>query len=115
MSDIKDILMNNGGKLPEEMLLAYLEGTLPVEQQHEVEQWLSEEGMESDAIDGLKEITPGETKYTVSQLNHQLSKQLKGKKHTRKQIKDNPWSWVAIALILLLIALAYVILRLTIK
>ena len=62
MSELDDILKNgNKGKLPEEMLMAYLEGRLNPEQQREVEAWLAAEGMESDGVDGLKELPAAET------------------------------------------------------
>jgi len=115
MDDIKNILAHNDGKLPEDMLLAYLEGALPAEQQHEVEQWLGEEGMESDAIEGLKTISPHDAKHAVSRLNHRLRKQLAGRKSRRKYIKETPLSWLAIVIILLLVALGYIIVRMAVK
>jgi anti-sigma factor RsiW len=114
MDNIKDILANNEGKLPEEMLLAYLEGKLPPEQQYEVEQWLSEEGMESDAVDGLQQLPHNDTRRTVDRLNHRL-KDLTDKKRKRRYIKENPWAWLAITVILLLVVLAYLVIRMAVK
>ena len=115
MTDFKDILSNNKGKLPEEKLLAYLEGRLSPGEQHEVEQWLAEEGMESDALEGLKNLQPTETKDAVSHINNRLIKALLDKRHKRRrQIVNNPWSWLAIFIILVLIVLAYMIIRMSI-
>jgi len=118
MSDINDILSfdeaanDKSKKLSEDKLQAYLEGRLSAEEQHELELWLSEEGMESDALEGLKQIKPEETKQSVGKINHQLRKHLTGKKRKRKEpIKENKWAWVAVLLILLLIVLAFVVLK----
>jgi anti-sigma factor RsiW len=119
MSDLDNISSfdeEKQGKLSEEKLQAYLEGRLSPEEQHEVELWLAEEGMESDAMEGLKEMPPGETKQTVSRLNHNLRKQLTGKQRRRKEpIKNNQWSWMAIGVVLLLAILAYLVLHFMVK
>lgn len=115
MSDLKDILQDGMGKLPEDKLLAYLEGRLSPEEQHEVEQWLGDEGMESDAVEGLKNMQPAETRDTIDRINHALRKQLMPKKRKRRQIKDNPWAVQAVVIILLLIILAYIVIRIATK
>ncbi|HXS35187.1 MAG TPA: hypothetical protein VN721_00690 [Flavipsychrobacter sp.] len=117
MSEVKDIFPPGGGqgKLPEDKLMAYLEGKLSLEEQHEVEQWLADEGMESDAMDGLKQIEPGQAKMAVDKINHQLRKHLTSKKRARRQIKDNKWALVAIVVILLLIVVVYVVIKMSLK
>ena len=116
MSEPNNILPfgpNNGGKdkLSEERLLAYLEGTLSPTEQHEVEMWLAEEGMESDAIEGLQALKPEETKHTINKLKHQLHKTVKGKKHNRRPLNMNLTIWIAIVVILLLTVVAYIVIR----
>lgn len=116
MSELNDILSDNHGKLPEEKLIAYLEGRLSPEEQHEVEAWLAEEGMESDAVEGLQQLAPEETKQSAARLNNELRKMITNKKERRKkQIRNTPWSWTAIVVILLLAILAYIVLRLMMK
>jgi len=118
MSDeLKDILGNDKpAGLPEDKLMAYLEGRLSAEEQREVEQFLSQEGFEGDAIEGLKYLQPSDTKDTVDHLNHTLRKELlKHNRKRRRQIKDNPWALLAIALTLLFVILAYFVIRLVIK
>lgn len=113
MADEKDILKQEDGKLPEDKLLAYFEGKLSPEEQHEVEHWLAQEGMEADALEGLQTIPANEARAASLIINHQLSKELSKKKHKRKTsvIKNNSWAWVAVVIILLLAIIAYVILR----
>lgn len=114
MSDPNNISSFNNGekpKLSDERLMAYFEGKLSPAEQHEVEQWLADEGMESDALEGLRELKPEETKHTVNKLNHQLRKTLTNKKKKRKPLKTEQYTLVAIAIILLLIVLAYIVIR----
>jgi len=117
MSEVTNIFAQGGGqgKLPEDKLMAYLEGRLSPEEQHEVEQWLADEGMESDAVEGLKQIEPGQAKMTVDKINHHLRKQLTTKKRKRRQISNNTWALVAIVVILLLIVVAYVVVKMSLK
>lgn len=99
----------NRKHLPEDKLLAYLEGKLPPAEQHEVEQWLAEEGMESDALEGLQTMRPEDTRHTVNKLNHNLRKTLLSKKHKRTKLKTDQHIIVAIAIILLLVVVAYIV------
>jgi len=102
---------NSKGKLSEDKLMAYLEGKLSPSEQHEVEQWLADEGMESDAMEGLHALTPDETRHTVNKLNHNLRKYILGKKRKRRPLATNYLSWIAIATILLLAVVAYIVIR----
>jgi hypothetical protein len=114
MSDKDNILpggSNGNGKLSEERLMAYLEGKLPPVEQHEVEQWLADEGMESDAIEGLHELKPADTRHIVGKLNHNLRKTIVNKKRKRRPLDTGQFTWVAIAIILLLVVLAYLVIR----
>ena len=98
-------------RLPEDKLMAYLEGRLPAEEQHDVELWLSEEGMESDAIEGLRVMNPSDTLHTVNKLKHDLRKKLTGKKRKRRQLRTDHFTWMAIVIILLLLTVAYLVIR----
>ncbi|RYE25217.1 MAG: hypothetical protein EOP51_04810 [Sphingobacteriales bacterium] len=116
MAELNDIWNSGKGKLPEDKLMAYLEGKLTPEEQHAVEAWLAEEGMEADAVDGLKEIPVAETSQLVSKLNYQLRSELGKKPRRRSQaIAENKWAWLAVVIILLLCIAGYVILHLMVK
>lgn len=116
MADVNDIWNSGKGKLPEDKLMAYLEGKLSPEEQHEVEAWLAEDGMESDAIEGLKDLPLQDSRQLVQHINHRLDKKLKTKpRRSSKAIANNQWSWVAIFIILLLCMLAYVVLHYTVS
>lgn len=112
MSQQDNIWNHNNTKLTNELLTAYLEGKLTAEQQHDVETWMSEFGMEADALEGLQTIPTNERREITNKLNHELQQQLRKKPRRRtKPIKDNYWAWVAIILILLLCILGYYILH----
>ncbi|MFI5195933.1 MAG: hypothetical protein ACHQD8_02495 [Chitinophagales bacterium] len=116
MSDENNILSTghgNGGKerLPEDKLMAYLEGKLSAAEQHEVELWLADEGMESDALEGLRKLKPEETMYSVNKLNHNLRKAMLSKKRVRRRPKTDQFTWIAVVIILLLIVVAYLVIR----
>jgi ferric-dicitrate binding protein FerR (iron transport regulator) len=115
MNDLEYILGNNNNKLADDRLLAYLEGRSSSEEQHEIERWLADEGMESDAIEGLKKITASETEELVNNINQRFRKTLTHKNRKRKQIKDNWWATVAIIVILFLIVLGYIVMRMIVK
>lgn len=116
MAEANEIWNNGKGRLPEDKLMAYLEGRLSPEEQHEVEAWLAEEGMESDAIEGLKTIPANESKLVVNKLNYQLRGSLKGKtRRHSSQIIANQWGWLAIIIILLLCMLGYAVLHYVLK
>ena len=91
--------------------MAYLEGKLSPAEQHDVELWLAEEGMESDAVEGLRTLQPGETKHSLGKLKHGLNKTMLGKKSKRKPLRTDHITWIAIGIILLLTVVAYLVVR----
>lgn len=116
MAELNDIWNSGKGKLPEDKLMAYLEGRLSAQEQHEVEAWLAEEGMEADAVEGLKELPATEANQLVHKLNHQLQAELSKKPRRRsKAIADNKWAWLAIIIVLVLAIAGYAILHLMMK
>jgi anti-sigma factor RsiW len=112
MSGLNDILGNENGMISQEKLTAYLEGRLSAKERHEVELLLAEEGMESDALEGLRDIPADEAKHVVNKLNFQLRNQLSGKQRRRKEpVDQSVSSWLAIILVLLLCLIGYIVFR----
>ncbi len=113
---MQEMPQDSKGRIPEDKLLAYLEGRLSPEEQRQVELWLSEEGMEADAVEGLQQIPAGEVRQSVEKLNYQLRKKLKAKDRRRaKPIMGNRWAIIAIILILLLAVVGYLILKMMVR
>jgi ferric-dicitrate binding protein FerR (iron transport regulator) len=116
MSEPNDILSHDHGnertdKLREETLMLYLEGKLTPKQQHEVEQWLADEGMEADALEGLQTLNAGETRASINKLNQHLHKTLGKRKHKRRVLKTDHNTLIAIALVIALAIIAYIVIR----
>ncbi|PQJ11567.1 hypothetical protein CJD36_007155 [Flavipsychrobacter stenotrophus] len=100
------------GKQPAgDKLTAYLDGQLTPEEQYEIEQWMSDEGMESDAIDGLKMLEPNDTKVTVNRLNHNLHKTLHSRKGKRRPAKTDANTIITIVVITLLAVVAFLVIK----
>jgi hypothetical protein len=67
-----------------------------------------------DAMEGLQEIRKKEKiSSLVEQLNRDLHKKLDKKKKKREKLrfKDQPWFYIAIFIILLLIVLSYMVIH----
>ncbi len=115
MSGLNDIWNSSErDSIPQEKLLAYLEGRLTDAERHEVERLLGEESLECDALEGLQSLTPEETKQTVGRLNRTLRSYLQQRKeHRKKQITGNYWAWIALLVILMLAIVAFVLIRMS--
>ena len=112
MTDRQDISQYGKGRLPEDKLMAYLEGKLSPAEQREVEALLAEEGMESDALEGLQQLPLDKTHKMAERINYRLQHDLKKNCHRgRKGFTDNKWGWIAVLLILALAVLAYLVIR----
>ena len=115
MTDKLHTDMPHNGGLPEEKLMAYLQGTLPTEETHEVEQWLAQDGPESDAIEGLQQLQAAEAQQAVNKINRHLQTQLHGSKRRHKAITSFSWAWISVGLLLLLAVLAYIVIHMVVK
>lgn len=115
MSDkLKDILSHLSTEVDQETLLKYLEGKLSDEQKHEIEKRMLDSEFNNDAMEGLQEIRNKERiSSLVDQLNRDLHKKLDKKKKRREKLrfKDQPWLYIAIVIILLLIVLSYLVVQ----
>ncbi len=108
----KDILSNLSKDVDQETLLLYLQGKLSEEKKHEVEKQLLQSDFEDDAVEGLQEFKDKEQlQYMVEMLNHDLKKRTEKKKKRREKMRipDQPWIYISILILLLLIVLSYVV------
>ncbi len=110
--EIEDIFGKSGTTdLSQDKMMLYLEGKLSATEQHDIELWLDEQSMEADAIEGLKTLEANETKSTITKLNKRLKKSLKKAKRGRKNNNVDKFNLVAVATVLLLIILAYIVIK----
>ena len=69
---------------------------------------------EDEALEGLQEFKDKEQlQYMTEMLNRDLKKKTEKKKKRREkmQLKDQPWLYISILILLLLIVLSYLVIR----
>lgn len=110
--NLKDILSHLSTEVDQETLMKYLEGRLSDEQKHELEKRMLDSDFTNDAVEGLQQIKDKRNiSGLVEQLNRDLHKKLEKKKKRIEKLKfkDQPWLYIAIVIVLLLIVLSYII------
>lgn len=110
----KDILSNLSTSIDQETLLLYLQGKLSEDKKHEVEKQLLQNEFDEEAVDGLQEFHDKEQlQYMVEMLNRDLKKKTEKKKRRREKmnIKDQPWLYVSILILIIILALSYIFIR----
>lgn len=116
--NIKDILSNLSTDVDQETLLQYLQGKLSEEKKHEVEKMLLQNDFDEDAVEGLQEFKDKEQiKYMVEMLNRDLKKKTEKKKKRREKlnISYQPWTYISILILILLIVLSYIVIHRMLK
>jgi len=97
-----------------ETLLNYLNKNMSDEAQHEFEKKISDDEFMSEAVEGLEEVkNKNHLELLVRQLNNDLKKQV-NKKRTRiekRKLKEQPWVYLSIILLLMLIITTFLILK----
>ena len=112
--DLLKILSNNNKDIDQQRLMDYLQGKLSPEESHEVEKMMAENDLVGDAMEGLQDIPNKRDIQTyVEQLNKGLQKSLTKKRQRRKKrrLKEGPWGYVAIIVIVMLCIAAYYVVR----
>ena len=112
-NDLLNILSNSNKDIDNQKLMDYLSGKLSEQEKHEVEMWMVDNEFENDAMEGLQQMA-GNKKLDgyVDQLNKELTQYIKQKKERRdkKRINTGFWVYTAVAFILIIIILAYMVL-----
>jgi len=115
MSDnLKDILSNLSTDIDQETLLLYLQDKLPESRKHEIEKQLLDNDFDGDAMEGLQDIKDKQQiNFMVEMLNRDLKKKTATRKARREKLKlkDQPWLYFSILILLLLIVFCYFILH----
>ena len=110
----KDILSHLSTEVDQETLLLYLQGKLSEEKKHEVEKKFIQNEFDDDALEGLQEIKDKQQiQYMVEMLNRDLKKKTARKiaRREKMRIKDQPWLYVSILILILLIVICYVVIH----
>ncbi|UAY51118.1 hypothetical protein [Ferruginibacter albus] len=112
--DLKDILSNSNKDIDNQQLMQYLQNQLSSEQQHDVERSMADDPFVNDAVEGLQSFDAKKNVQSyVNELHDNLQKQLakKKKRKDKRRWKDQPWVYLAIAIILLLLLICFVVVR----
>ena len=110
--DLLNILSNSNKDINNQKLMDYLSDKLSAAEKHEFEKSLLDSEMESDAIEGLSQFKNKKDPLAFAEeLNLKLKQQLQKKKlsKSKRRIKDMRWLYVAIALIIVFILIAFIL------
>jgi len=110
--DLLNILSNSNKDIDNQLLMDYLNGKLSGEEKQAVEQLMADNDFMNDALEGLQHFdNKKDLDSYVGQLNATLQKNLQKKKLRRekRRLKEYPWTYLAILLILALCVAAYFI------
>lgn len=113
-NDLLNILSNSNKDIDNQKLMDYLSGKLSQQEQHELEKEMADNELVNDAVEGLKSMKDQQAIQSyVEQLNKNLHTQLQQKKDKRrkKRLKDEPYIYLAIVLVLALIVIAYLVIH----
>lgn len=117
-NDLLNILSHSNKDIDNQKLIDYINGKLSGNEKHEVEKWMIDNHFENEAMEGLQSLREKKDLNThVDQLNKALNKYLQQKKQrrSRRKIKEISWSYFSIILVLLLIIIAYFVIRMVSK
>ena len=112
--DLKDILSNLNKDIEQEKLLDYLNKKLSAADAHEVEKQMANDAFMNDAVEGLEQFkNKKELSLLVDQLNSDLKKQTAKKKlkKEKRKLRDQPWLYFTLVLLLLLVVTGYVLVK----
>lgn len=115
MSTANDIFDRDPRQPSEEEMLAYLQGKLSKSRQREIEELISDEQPEADALEGLKLLHGTEALRSTRKLQQKLHTELLRTKHKKPRTGSEFWSWMAIIIILLLMVVGYVVVQIASK
>ena len=113
MSDLKDI-WSPEGDLDHEALKRYLQGKASEEERYAVEKQMAGSDFVNDAVEGLQQFSSTrEVQHLAEQLNRQLRKETSATqlKKRRRRIKDQPWTIIAIIVLVVLCILGFIVIR----
>jgi len=114
--DLLNILANSNKDIDNQQLMDYLSGKLSGEALHELERSMAGDEFLNDAVEGLQQVkNPRNMQSYVEELNAAMQKSLEKKKkrrhRLRNRLKDEPWTYIAIVVVVALCIVAYVVIR----
>ena len=114
MNELLNILSNSNKDIDNQQLMDYLSGKLSADERHDLEKQMSGSELVNDAVEGLENFKSTEKiGDLVTQLNSNLNKHLEKKKYRRdkRKIKDQPWVYLAVVIILALAIICFIVIK----
>ena len=111
--ELLNILSNSNKDIDNQKLMDYLSGKLSADEKHDFEKSLIDSEMMNDAVEGLEKLKNTDVSAVVRQLNKNLHKQLNKKrsKKIKRGIKDLPWLYFTIILVLIIILIGFIVIK----
>ena len=112
--DLLKILSESNKDIDNQKLMDYLAGHLGQSEQHEVEALMADNDFVNDAVEGLQKLNSQKNiESLVEQLNLDLQKKLQVKKarKDKRKIKEYPWVYFALILILMLVVAGWFVIH----
>ena len=111
--ELLNILSNSNKDIDNQKLMDYLSGKLSPGEKHDFERSLIDSEMMNDAVEGLEKLKNTDVSAVVKQLNKNLHKQLNKKrsKKIKRGIKDLPWLYFTIILVLIIILIGFIVIK----
>lgn len=113
-NELKNILSNSNKDIDNQKLMDYLSGKLSAEEKYEIEKQMADSDFINDAVEGLEDVKSKKNlSLFVEQLNTTLHKQLEKKKKRKQKraLKDQPWLYLAIVILLMLIITYFIVIK----
>ena len=108
------ILSNSNKDIDNQQLMDYLSGKLSGEALHELERSMADSAFLNDAVEGLQQLKSKKDVQTyVDELNAAMQRTLDKKKNRRlrRHLREEPWTLLAIVLVLALCVISYFVVR----
>ena len=112
--DLLNILSDSNKDIDNQKLMDYISGKLSKQEAHELEKEMADNELMNDAVEGLRSIKDQHAIQSyVEQLNKNLHTQLQHKKAKRqkRRLRDQPFVYIAIVLVLALIVITYMVIH----
>lgn len=113
-NDLIDILSNSNKDIDNQQLMDYLSNQLSKSESHDFEKNMADDAFINDAVEGLQKIEGKRSlEVYVNQLNQDLQKHIARNKKLRnkRRWKDQPYTYLAILLILFLLIICFIVLK----
>lgn len=113
-TDLLKILADSNKDIDNQQLMDYIAGSISQKDLHEVEKSMADSDFVNDAIEGLQQVQNKKNLDTVvEQLNNDLNRKIRQKniRREKRKLKDQPWIYFSLILLLLLVTVAWFILH----